>query len=337
MEAGEPARQSMAATAKDVGAGRLRALVEGLAVCWRRGKRVERACASDALWALRRDLPRGLRLRLAASRSPRVLRRLALPVVGGMIAIALFALAYFGRPLWFPRPEIEWVDVPAGEYPMGSDPAVDQYAYDDERPQHTVYLDAYQVSRYEITNAEYARCVQAGACGLPTNRTYYEDPEYANHPVVYVSWYDARDFCAWVGGRLPTEAEWEVAARGPEASIYPWGNDWDTSRLNSGEGGAGGTTEVGSYPDGASWCGAEDMAGNVWEWVADWYDRGYYLNSPVENPTGPENGTGRGLRGDSWFNYGVFARCAYRFWDVPGVRDVGLGFRCARGAESLSH
>lgn len=225
--------------------------------------------------------------------------------------------------------------VPAGEFLMGSSDA-DKDAQSNEKPQHTVYLDAFWMDKYEVTNALYKKCVDAGKC-LPPNPTksytrdpYYGNAQYDNYPVVYVSWDDANSYCEWVGKRLPTEAEWEKAARGSDGRIYPWGNTFDKNLLNSGEGGAGDTTEVGQYPNGASPYGLMDMAGNVWEWVNDWYDGNYYSNSPRENPQGPSTGQYRVLRGGSWSNYRDLVRAANRNAYAPNNRNNNIGFRCAR-------
>jgi len=169
------------------------------------------------------------------------------------------------------------VYVPAGEFIMGSDEGDS-----DEQPVHTVYLDAFYIDKYEVTNAQYRRCVEAGAYSLPHSTDRYTDPNYAEYPVVYVDWYQAEAYCRWAGKRLPTEAEWEKAARGTEGRIWPWGNAFDGSKVNSCDkncpydyndasvdDGYADTAPVGSYPAGASPCGALDMAGNVWEWVAD--------------------------------------------------------------------
>lgn len=221
--------------------------------------------------------------------------------------------------------------VPAGEFTMGSDESPD------EQPIHTVYLDAYWIDQTEVTNAMYAKCVDAGVCYLPhsidsySRDTYYGNFQFDDYPVINVYWDDASTYCSWSGRRLPTEAEWEKAARGTDERTYPWGEEIDESYLNSGVGGD--TTPVRSYESGVSPYGVYDMAGNVWEFVSDWYDSGYYDYSPVSNPQGPESGDFRVLRGGSWnFDY-YYARSAYR--DVNVTDDTGnyIGFRCAMDAE----
>ncbi|MBI3733060.1 MAG: formylglycine-generating enzyme family protein [Chloroflexi bacterium] len=230
------------------------------------------------------------------------------------------------------------VVVPAGEFLMGS--ASDPLAFGHETPQHRVHLDTFWLDQFETTNGLYARCVAAGACRPPAqNRSniranYYSVAEFADYPVIYVSWSDAEAYCHWVGKRLPTEAEWEKAARGPAAAIYPWGNAFDARHLNSIEGGPGDTTRVGSYPVGASVYGAQDMAGNVWEWVADVYQSDYYRISPAANPPGPDRSLPPSeaigvLRGGAWNNDLRAVRAANRLNYFQ--RHVGFeaGIRCA--------
>ena len=229
------------------------------------------------------------------------------------------------------------VFVPAGEFIMGSP---EGEGGDDEHPQRTVYLDAFYIGKYEVTNAEYKECVDAGACEPPsrnwskTRFFYYGNPEYDNYPVIRVTWYDAKAYCDWKGVRLPTEAEWEKAARGTDGREYPWGNETpDETKLNYNRN-IGDTTEVGSYPDGASTYGAMDMAGNVWEWVADWLDEDYYSKAPERNPRGPDSREYRVLRGGSWVYPERFARCSLRGWIFPDYRSYSVGFRVAASPSS---
>ena len=247
------------------------------------------------------------------------------------------------------RDEASMVYVLAGEFIMGSDPGMDPYFWGAESPSHTVYVDAFWLYQTEVTNAMYAQCVEAGSCNLPkqtntsTGADYYSNSSYADYPVIHVTWYQARDYCTWVGGRLPTEAEWEKAARGDDGRLFPWGNSYPSSSQanlcdqgcsNSGErvsaldDGYAETSPVGNYPAGASPYGALDMAGNVWEWVADWHQVGYYANSPYENPQGPAGGERKGMRGGSWFNGVDGVRAVARASRKPNDSFYSVGFRC---------
>lgn len=245
--------------------------------------------------------------------------------------------------------------VPAGDFLMGT-----EIGLTDEQPIHKVYLDAYWVDQTEITNAMYAKCVEAGACQKPSFLSFYNDPTYRSHPVEYVSWRDAVNYCTWAGRKLPTEAEWEkVASWDPynnQQRVYSWGNEYDcrkgnfddeleldASLMQDGSVGCDGfvrSAPVGSFPDGASLYGALDLGGNVWEWVYDAFIEvdpfnasieNYYVISPLENPTGVDPATTeyRSMRGGSYnFTFG-FGRAAYRLWYGLDDSYEGVGFRCA--------
>ncbi|MEW6543257.1 MAG: formylglycine-generating enzyme family protein [Nitrospirota bacterium] len=261
------------------------------------------------------------------------------------------------------------VFVPAGEFLMGSPEGTEGFS--DERPQRLVLVSAFWIDRSEVTNDQYDRFVKASGHRAPANpnqsATLWEHGTYlpgsADHPVVNVSWHDAAAYCAWAGKRLPTEAEWEKAARGTNARIYPWGNDWDLARANSASYWAGRTVEfkdraewkafwvegegarlskerglkgevltlpVGSFPGGASPYGLFDMAGNVSEWVNDWYEPYYYLNAPPADPAGPAGVLLKVVRGGSWLKPAKSLRTSDRDYGYPDDRQSGTGFRCAK-------
>jgi formylglycine-generating enzyme required for sulfatase activity len=236
--------------------------------------------------------------------------------------------------------------------------------FEDEQPAHQVTLDAFRIDRMEVTNAQFAIFLNAqreAAEGdltwagvmvdLDSDHSLIEQmgdrfqPKkgYGDHLVVMVSWYGAKAYCAWAGARLPTEAEWEYGARGPDRPTYPWGETFDGSRLNSCDvncpfkdwrdaacdDGYTRTAPVGSYPESASWCGAFDMAGNVWEWVADRYAADYFARSPTRNPQGPNSGKFRVQRGGSWTATLRDARSARRHRYPASWQDHAVGFRCA--------
>ncbi|MCD6475932.1 MAG: SUMF1/EgtB/PvdO family nonheme iron enzyme [Anaerolineaceae bacterium] len=219
--------------------------------------------------------------------------------------------------------------IPAGVFTMGTnDSRVDQ------RPAHEVWLEAYWVDQYEVSNQQYAVCVSAGVCLEPvsseseTREEYYDNSSYFNYPVLNVTWSQANAYCTWAGGRLPTEAEWEKAARGTDGRVYPWGDEFpDKTRLNYNNL-IGDTSAVGSYATGASPYGVMDMAGNVREWVLDWYGNEYYQGSPEANPTGPEEGEMRGLRGGAWQSDVNSTRAVYRNMGYPQNSSNHIGFRC---------
>ena len=258
------------------------------------------------------------------------------------------------------------VFVPGGEFPMGSTKemvfaakdickadlgggitsAVCRYeSFMDEYPDHIVELPDFWLDQNEVNNGQYRLCVDGGECDPPlkigsfTREHYYDDPEFDNYPVVQVTWNMAADYCEWAGVRLPTEAEWEYAARGPDGLIFPWGNDFDPSKVNYCDAGCKGisdptyndnfpdTAPVGSFPEGASWVGALDMSGNVREWVADWY--GYYHLEKQINPQGPEEGDSKTLRGGSWYDPTYNLRSNNRGSDAIDYWRHKVGFRCA--------
>ena len=231
------------------------------------------------------------------------------------------------------------VYVPAGEFEMGS-----TKGDFDELPVHTVTLDGFWIDMFEVTNAQFAAFLNEVGNQTEGNHTWlalYSDDSliqeidgkfqpksgYANHPVVEVSWYGARAYAEWVGGRLPTEAEWEYAARGPESSVYPWGAWEPTCQLVQFADCSEDTIPVGRWLNGASWVGAMDMAGNVAEWVADWYAKDFYRSSPRENPTGPTSTEFRVLRGGSFESIARNLRCAFRDKNYAYYRSNSVGFR----------
>jgi formylglycine-generating enzyme required for sulfatase activity/tRNA A-37 threonylcarbamoyl transferase component Bud32 len=225
-----------------------------------------------------------------------------------------------------PKDGMVMVYIPEGEFLMGS-----EEGYDDESPEHSVYLDAFWIDQTGVTNEMYAKCVaDNGACTQPRGTDHFENPSYANHPVVNVNWDMARTYCEWAERRLPSEAEWEKAARGTEGRTYPWGEGISCGEANYVSSCVGDTTPVGSYESGKSPYGVYDMAGNVMEWVNDWYGETYYQSSPSLNPLGPNSGEYRVLRGGSWYANYNYTRSAYRYWSVPSITYNFLGFRCSR-------
>ena len=246
--------------------------------------------------------------------------------------------------------------IPAGRYRMGN---ASGRAAPDQGPAHQVYLDAYYIDKHEVTFGEYEQFIQDGGyekkrfwtkegwefiqsneikgyltLGQPlagkTTQKLYNAP---NQPVIGISWYEADAYCRWAGKRLPTEAEWEKAARGEKGFLYPWGNEMIFEnipyRITNGRR----TVSVGSFPKGASPYGVRDMAGNVWEWCRDWYDGAYYTKSPSQNPQGPKSGTHHVLRGGGWGSTRLQLQSIYRYYDLPTYRGFNVGFRCASDAK----
>ena len=237
--------------------------------------------------------------------------------------------------------------VPAGKFIMGSK-AEDALAecqklfsgcqlgrFENEQPPHDVDLKEFWIDQTEVTNKQYAACVSGGGCTRPSQTdnfdrsSYYGNSEFDEFPVVYVNWYKAKTYCEWAGRRLPTEAEWEKAARGTDQRTYPWGEGLDCQKANYVDSCFGNTSPVGNYESGKSPYGAYDMAGNVAEWVNDWYSKTYYQNSPPSNPLGPDSGIYHVVRGGSKANGNVPS--ADREYIVPPDWNYGfIGFRCAR-------
>ena len=221
------------------------------------------------------------------------------------------------------------VSIPAGEFTMGS-----QDGDSDERPMHKVQLNAFSIDVYEVTVGQYEEFLRSGEARAPLDWKTMNQSRYHKLPVANIDWADAVAYCKWAGKRLPTEAEWEKAARGTDGRLYPWGNDPPTPlHANYGKTGAhnydalvpGGTLEAGKSP-----YGVYDMAGNVWEWVSDWYDQDYYTSSPSKNPTGPLQGQSKVIRGGSWGSGAKDLRSSDRDSHLPSARGMGTGFRCAK-------
>lgn len=227
-----------------------------------------------------------------------------------------------------PPVALAYVWVPAGVFLMGCLPGESE-AFGDEKPRRLVQLTrGFWMSRSPVTVAAYRCFAEDTERPMPEDPYFNEDWSKDDHPIVNVSWADASDYCEWAGGRLPTEAEWEYAARGGRRdSIYPWGNEEpDDTRAKFGSN--DGTSPVESYP--ANGFGLYDMVGSNWEWTADWYGVNYYNSSPARDPMGPARGDSRVVRGGSW-NYGPeLLRCSFRFKLEPEFRYFGIGFRCVR-------
>ncbi len=228
----------------------------------------------------------------------------------------------------------EMVSIPAGYFWMGCNDEIDSECKESEKPYHKVTLSTYKIDKYEVTVEQYKECVDAGVCEKRKDQLCnFGVSGKENHPINCVSWVDAKTYCEWAGKRLPTEAEWEKAARGTDGRIYPWGNESASCEYSVISGcGTGETMEVGSKPSGASPYGVFDMSGNVREWCSDYYQDDYYENSPSENPKGPKSGYDRVIRGGSYNDYWVHIfSVTYRLYDMPDFWDSSyMGFRCAK-------
>lgn len=253
------------------------------------------------------------------------------------VAAVLVALLATGTTVADAAADKDMVVIPRGEYPMGSNEHSDE-------PKHNVVVDGFMMDIYEVSNAKFKEFMKATGHAAPA---YWDDPRLnkPNQPVVGVSWHDAAAFCKWEGKRLPTEAEWERAAKGPSGDLhYPWGHHLDPKKANYGQN-VGYTTPVDSYPEGVNGFGVYNMSGNVFEWVADWYDPKYYKSSPALNPQGPDKGYNfanqgpvKVLRGGSWLAPETSLHTSHRFWNQPDNNSygVGLGFRCAKSVKGAT-
>jgi formylglycine-generating enzyme len=224
--------------------------------------------------------------------------------------------------------------VPSGDFIMGTDKGDE-----DEAPLHRVHIAAFYIDKFEVTNARFAKYVEAIQSEPPWGFSDKETPViHADRPVRWVSWMDAIGYCLWVGKRLPTEAEWEKAARGTDERMYPWGNDPPTpvhAVYGLKEGGAETVSVIGNHHMGQSPYGAQDLAGNLYEWVMDWYAEDFYssfINSPAVNPRGPTEGTAKVQRGGSYLNTPYRLRTTFRTKADPAEQDHNVGFRCAQEA-----
>ena len=284
-------------------------------------------------------------------------------MVGLLVSFALAVPALANHessaqpPLWTPLDEVEsmamtevpggMVPVPAGEFIMGSDPRKDPAAGPQEQPLHRVTLDAFEIDRYEVSNVEYLRFVLSTGASWPQFWRAKPFPDkMATHPVINVSWQEADAYCRWAGKRLPTEAEWEKAARGSDGRMFPWGDEpagWIKSNIAHPGSKRGAKypplANINRYDKGVSPYGVYQLAGNVSEWVSDWFDPDYYRKGINENPKGPEVGELKVFRGGSWNEDPEVARSAGRNGGEPTRKSYLTGFRCARsqqqGAEQV--
>lgn len=228
-----------------------------------------------------------------------------------------------------------FVYIPSGEFEIGKN----SYTPIDHSPVHKVSLSGFWIQQAEVTNQQYAQCVDEGKCSVPIQEPdvpyWYEDPYNANHPVVGVTWFQAREYCSYIQSRLPTEAEWEAAARGGNSKIFPWGGDKPNCNylIFSGCLQPAEPYDIGSFINGISDFGLLDMAGNVFEWVEDWYDAGYYSSAPYDNPTGPLDGRKKVYRGGSYKSAADEITSYLRFSKEPEKQAPDIGFRCVLADE----
>jgi formylglycine-generating enzyme required for sulfatase activity len=227
----------------------------------------------------------------------------------------------------------QMVYIPAGEFLMGST-ETDENANPDEKPQHRIYLDSYYIYKTEVTVAQYRKFCHATGRKMPPKAKWGWNDKY---PIYNMWWVDAIDYAKWAGGSLPTEAQWEKAARGTDGRIYPWGNKWDMNKVHCSKKkikDAASPIEAGSFPAGASPYGVLDMAGNAWELCSDLHDKDYYKSTPAKNPTGPVAGEKHVVRGGSWTNFDpIYFRCSNRSVAFPDYTAIRLGFRCVVKAD----
>ncbi len=254
------------------------------------------------------------------------------------LALALWPVSAVAESM--ERGPAPMIHVPAGSFIQGSSQNVGRA---DEMPRRTIYLSAFMIDKYEVTNAQYLDFIDATGHKEPLNvygdGSLFEVKDIAHLPVVQVTWHDAADYCQWVGKRLPSEAEWEKAARGTDGRIYPWGDEGPSSRrVNFNRDWVAPHTlvPVGALPDGASPYGVHEMSGNVREWVQDWYDKDYYHVSPNRNPKGPETGLLKVIRGGSWHSFESDIRTAARGKGGFALKTHGTGFRCARDVDAAT-
>jgi len=273
----------------------------------------------------------------------------ALPTPVPTLAAATLTPESFQPAHEVTRAGVIMVSIPGGAFSMGSD------AFAPEKPIHVITLAAFYIDKHEVTNASWAACVAAGGCNLPGStdgydgQPYYGVEAHNNYPVIFVSWFNADSYCRWRGARLPTEAEWEMAARWNPATgavtTYPWGDQWNQANLNYCDSSCLNTDRrfkdntfndnwpqmapVGTFVADVSPTGVVDMAGNVAEWVADWYGSLYYSESPAENPSGPASGVDKVIRGGGWSLNQVWSRSTARNHFGPLTQAAGVGFRCA--------